>query len=347
MAKDAVARETVFALRRQIARIEGTLPERLDAPAGTADALVRRGGVAVGNGEAPTGAAHLDAALGGGLPKAGLTEIHGVGTRDAGAVGGFVLALAGLLLAAARGAAKTASPILWIGTTEIFQEAGFPYVGGLQAMFGIEPETLLFCEAKKLADALWVAEEAARLAEPAAVVLEIRGNPRHLDLTATRRLHARARDSGRPLFLLRQAAIAEPTAAPVRLVVEPAASTLRETIGGPLANSIGSPAFTVTIGKSGTAQSGQFTVEWNSDEHAFKERRAENTLPVVSLPRHGADIAAATGEVVAFRPAAGKRADERPLGEWQADEWPAGQPAAGDQPSRQERAAHRRARRTG
>ena len=34
MAMTAVARETVFALRRQIAKIEGTLPERLEAPAG-------------------------------------------------------------------------------------------------------------------------------------------------------------------------------------------------------------------------------------------------------------------------------------------------------------------------
>ena len=51
MAISAVARETVFALRRQIAKIEGTLPERLQAPAGApldADAspdltIVRRG----------------------------------------------------------------------------------------------------------------------------------------------------------------------------------------------------------------------------------------------------------------------------------------------------------------
>ncbi|TIS74534.1 MAG: hypothetical protein E5X00_19455 [Mesorhizobium sp.] len=33
MAISVVARETVFALRRQIAKIEGTLPERLEAPA--------------------------------------------------------------------------------------------------------------------------------------------------------------------------------------------------------------------------------------------------------------------------------------------------------------------------
>lgn len=329
MAKDAVARGTVFALRRQIARIEGTLPERLETSVGADSAVGERGAIAGGNGVLLTGVERLDTALGGGLPMAALTEIHGAETRDAGAVTGFMLALAGLILKACEAAA----PILWIGTAEIFREAGFPYARGLQAMFGIEPEHLLFCEAKKLTDALWVAEEAARLTEPVATVLEIRGNPRQLDLTATRRLHARARDSGRPLFLLRQAAVAEPTAAPVRLVVEPASSALRETLGGPLVGSIGRSAFTVTIGKSSTARPGQFTLEWNPDERIFEERRGEerratNPLPVVSLPRHGENPAAASGTVVAFRRKKGLQ-------------------AAGDQPPRQEHPAHRGPRRAG
>ncbi|WP_204278111.1 hypothetical protein, partial [Escherichia coli] len=78
----------------------------------------------------------------------------------------------------------------WIGTAEIFHEAGFPYARGLHALFGIAPEQLLFSEAPKLLDALWIAEEAARMTAFAAVILEIRGNPQRLDLTATRRLHA-------------------------------------------------------------------------------------------------------------------------------------------------------------
>jgi protein ImuA len=320
MAREAVARETVFALRRQIAKIEGTLPERLEAPAG-ADGVVHRRGDASGKGMLPTGAARLDAALGGGLPRAALTEIHGTQTRDAGAVSGFMLALVSLLLAQ--------TPLLWIGTGEIFGEAGFPYAEGLQAMFGIAPKNLLFCETKKLTDALWVAEEAVRTAPPPVVILEVQGNPRQLDLTATRRLHARARETGRPLFLLRQAATPEPTAAPVRLVVAPAPSALRETIGGPLSGSIGRPAFTVAIGKSRMAVPGQFTLEWNPDEHIFEEgqeKRAADSRSVVSLSRHGTDFAAAPGTVLAFRQ---------------------GIEPSDPQPSRQERAAHRRPRRAG
>ncbi len=322
MAKAAVARATVFALRRQIARIEGTLPERLEDPLAAAGAGRRQGG-----GVLATGADGLDAALGGGLPKAALIEVHGAGTRDAGAVTGFGLALAALL---ASGSA--AAPVLWIGMAELFHEAGFPDAAGLWKAFGIEPLDLLLCTATRAADVLWIAEEAARLATPAAVVLEMRGNPRQFDLTATRRLHTRARDSGRPLLLLRQAAVAAPTAAPVRLVVGPSPSALRGTMARPLAGSIDRPAFTVAVDKGGRAGPRQFTLEWNPDERRFEEQRrderAKNPLPVVSLPRHGADIAAAPGKVLAFE--RGRRSG-----------------AAGDQPPRQEQPFDRGPRRAG
>ena len=339
MATSAVVRDTVFALRRQIAKIEGTLAERLDAPAGDAfDAdrmLVRRGGVAESHGLLATGAGRLDAALGGGLPKAALTEFHGAETRDAGTVAGFALSLAGLALKAAGSPA----PILWVGTAEIFREAGFPYARGLQAGFGIAPEMLLYAEAPKLVDALWIAEEAAGLTALSAVVLELRGNSERLDLTATRRLPRRAQMAGRPVFLLRQAAFAEPTAAPVRLVVAPAPAAPRLTVAGPLDGSIGRPAFTVTIDKSRAAQPGQFTLEWNPDERTFLDRKrvggtgkwrrdaqegAKDPVALVSASSGGADTAAAPGAVVAFPP-------------FQSS-------PTGDQPSRPQRATHRRAR---
>lgn len=360
MAMTAVARETVFALRRQIAKIEGTLPERLQAPVGAspdagasaagasgadfpeADLTIVRRGLAAALPDAflPVGVERLDAALSGGLPKAALSEIHGLETRDAGAVAGFALSLTSLILKQAQGL-----PVLWIGTSEIFHEAGFPYARGLHAAFGIEPGQLLFSETSKLTDALWVAEEAARMTALAAIVLEIRGNPQRLDLTATRRLHARALAAGRPLFLLRQAAAPEPTAAPVRLIVGPAPAAPRVTVAGPLAGSIGRPAFTITIGKSRTALPGQFTLEWNPDEHAFderrgderrgdegagQERRAENPVAVVSLSRGRKDPAPAAGAVLAF-PAAGASASS----------------TARDQPSRQQRATHLGPRRAG
>jgi protein ImuA len=352
MTTGVMARETIFSLRRQIARIEGTLPERFAAPAGapstasgTGDRiLVRQGGSARSEALLATGVESLDDTLGGGLLKAALTEIHGPETRDTGAVSGFAMALLGRL----GDCQQAAGPALWIGTAQAWQEGGFPYSRGLQTLFGMAPHSLLFCEVPKLADALWVAEEAARLTALSAVVLEIRGNPQRLDLTASRRLHARAQQAAKPVLLLRQAALAEPTAAPIRLVVEPAASAPRSTLDGPLDGSIGRPAFAVSVSKSRTGRWGKFILEWNFDERSFNERhgnerhgnenhdpigrrhgeRAENPVAVVSLPCRGANMATASGTRLAVS-ATGLA------------------PAAGAQPSPAERTTHRRTRRAG
>lgn len=319
MATSAVARDAVRALRHRIAKIEGRLAETLDRPA---DATVLRTGPLARLGTEPedclpTGVGRLDSALGGGLPGSGLIEIHAVETRDSGLSAGFALALAAL-----AGKKTPDRPLLWVGTAEIFREAGAPYASGLIRDFGIAAESLLFAEAQKLTDALWIAEEAARLDALAAVILELRGNPEQLSLTATRRLHRRAALARRPLFLLRQAAHAEPTAAPVRIIVSPAPSAARRTLAGPLAGTIGRSAFTVSIDKSRTALAGQFVLEWTSHDLAFHEREQAHPRRMVPLSRHRADLAPAAGEVLAFDPAT-RRA------------------APGDQPARGQHPAHR------
>lgn len=291
MATSAAARETVCALRRKIAKIEGRLAERLDQPAGDHAAALLA-----------TGAPALDAVLGGGLPRAALTEIHGLHTRDAGAAAGFALALTVLAL-------KTAdqpAPLLWVAAGEAFPEAGVPYAPGILHRFGIAHSALLIASARRLEDALWVAEEAAALTALSAVLLEVRGSPRKLDLTATRRLHHRARDAARPFYLLRQAGLPDPTAAPVRLVVSPAPAGERRTLSGSLAGSIGPPAFTVTVSRSPTAKPATLILEWNRDERAFTERHAsvpwtQDHGAVVPLPAGGTHPAGAAGALVAFR----------------------------------------------
>jgi protein ImuA len=320
MATTAVAQETVFALRHRIAKIEGRLAEHLggaeeNSAAGEALNLRRHGLVVPEYGFIATGAERFDAALGGGLPRAALTEVHGPATRDAAAAAGFVLALVSSL------PGTEATPLLWIGTSEAFREAGFPYALGMRSLYAIDPARLVVAQAPKLADALWIAEEAARLKGFSAVLLEIRGNPARLDLTATRRLHRRARDAGRPVFLLRQAAAAEPTAAPVRLVVSTAPAGLRRSFEGPLARSIGPPGFTVAVSKNRTAPPTKFTLEWNPHDRSLQERRAENPVPVVPLSQHRARVATEAGTLLAF---------------WSEE------PAAGHQPPGEEFPVHRR-----
>lgn len=319
MASLALARETVVSLRHQIAKIEGRLAERLDGALHEDIDLARRHGrVVSSDGLLVTGAGRFDAALGGGLPGSGLTEIHAAATRDAGAAAAFVLALLRLPVE------RTSAPILWIGMSESFREAGYPYPPGIRFLHGIDPARLLVAQADKLVDALWIAEQAAALDGFAAVILETRGGSPRLDLTATRRLHRRARDAGHPLFLIRQAALPEPTAAPFRLIVKTAPAGLRHILGKPLARSIGPPAFRIEVSKNRTAPPTQFTLEWNPHARAFEERAAENPVPVVPASEHRTPVAAAAGTLLAF-PA------------------PGGPAAAGHEPSGEQHPAHRRA----
>lgn len=317
MAGVATAREAVCALRREIAKIEGRLAETLDRPGADA-VLARRRGVAVMP-HLATGAARFDAALGGGIPAAGLSEIHGRLTRDAGAVSGLALALA--VLAAGNG------PVVWIATAEMLREAGDPYLPGIAALYGIRPGRLLVAQAARVADVLWIAEEAASLEAVGAILLELRGNPHVLDLTATRRLHRRALASGRPLFLLRHGAEAEATAAPLRLVVSPEPAVPRSTLAGPLRGSIGPPAFHVLIDKNRLSPHAAFLLQWNAGRRIFEEKghepAATDTRRLAAVPADRPDLPAEAGEVMAFR--------------WRSGDPHSGQRTAGQRP------AHRRA----
>ena len=196
MASSAVARETIAPCAIRSRRSKAASPSVSTGRRRRMSIFVRRHGLVVPTGDLlVTGAERFDAALGGGLPGAGLTEIHAAGTRDAGAAAAFVLALVRLL------ARKTSAPVLWVGMAESFREAGYPYPPGIRFLYGIDPARLLVAQADKLTDALWIAEQAAALDGFSAVLLETRGNSARLDLTATRRLHHRARDAGHPLFL--------------------------------------------------------------------------------------------------------------------------------------------------
>ncbi len=315
MAVSALAQERLCALRHEIARIEGVLPERLAVPAvdgqtATADGiLMRRSGRGLPEGDLlPSHVEPLDAVLGGGLPLAALTEIHAPTARAAGAAAAFALALGSSLLQ--REPAKHL-PLLWLGTTEAFSEGGLPYAAGIRETFGIAPQRLLFAEAPKLGDTLWIGEEAARLPDLAGVILELRGNPRMLDLTATRRLHRRAQAAGRPVFLLRQSAEQTPTAAPVRLLVSPAPAAPRQTLDGPLQGSLGPPGLLLTVAKSRTARPGTFTLEWNPYERRLQLRTTNQTSTqaqpkvsgaMVSASVYRPHLAQAAGQVVGFAP---------------------------------------------
>ncbi|KQT52702.1 hypothetical protein ASG43_19870 [Aureimonas sp. Leaf454] len=246
-----------------MAAILGTSLHRLEAPAAaTPEAPASEGSERPGLAEA--------------LSSEGLTEIHATQTRGGGSAAGLVLALASRLGATAR------RPLLWISQGFGLHEAGRLYAPGLLA-FGFDPGGLVQVETDRLEEAVWAAEEAARSSVVACAVLEIRGNPRKLSLDGTRRLHVRARAAGVPLFLLRQGAVPEPTAAPLRLRVEGGAALGVQALGPAGERLIGHPVFSVAVEKSRDGRARRLLLEWNPHDRRLQTLEP-GPLPVAALP---------------------------------------------------------------
>lgn len=199
----------------------------------------------------------LDAALGGGLARAALHEIlASAGLADAAAATGFGL---GLALRAAAG-----RPLAWI-RQEAAPEVGDPYGAGLAA-FGADPGRVILVQLADPLAALRAAGEAVRQAALGAVLLELRGDARALDLTATRRLSFAAGQSGVTLLLIRLAAAPRPSAATSRWAVAAAPSRALA------ANAPGRPAFAACLLRHRAGLPPQsWTLEWECDQARFAE----------------------------------------------------------------------------
>jgi protein ImuA len=154
----------------------------------------------------PIGVAALDEALpGGGLARGALHEIMAADGADAAAEGFAASLLSGLT-----------GPVLWCCPGEA--ASGVLYGPGL-ACFGLPPDRLILVRARRPADLLWAMEEGLRTPGLAAVL----GAPRHLDLTASRRLQLAAEGSGVTCLVLRRAESGSSVAV-TRWLVAPAPS---------------------------------------------------------------------------------------------------------------------------
>lgn len=232
----------------------------------------------------PFGHAGVDAATGG-LKRGALHDISPIGAPDMAAATGFVLACAGLLLAAAG----RDSLWLWVRAEMAGREAGEPYGPGLLA-FGLDPSRLIAVTAKDTTDVLRAAEEGLAARAFAAVLIEPFGDDRHLDLTACRRLSLIA-DSGRSTgILLRTGGAPGPTSAVTRWRVGAAPSR-----GG---RHPGNPVFEADLARNRLGPVGMWTMEWRSDEQSFRAPRtgfqAEGPGPL-AIPLSGR-LAAASGD---------------------------------------------------
>ena len=235
------------------------------------------------------------------LARAALHEFYAAAEADAPTMTGMALACA-VLAAGTR-------PVLWVRHELLDLEAGAPYPPGL-AEFGIDPTRLTLVRARDAPAALQAGLDGARCAALGAAVIEIRGEAKALDLTASRRLALAARASGACVLLARSGAQPQPSAAETRWHVRSAPSRALA------ANAPGNPAFSLSLLRHrGGLAPGQWHLEWNRDRACFEETAASGaiatgsgaplSLGVVAVsfdrPDRAGDLAARFGETAPFR----------------------------------------------
>jgi len=229
----------------------------------------------------PFAVPRLDALLAGGLRRDALHEIRCEVSRDSGAATGFAAAVL------TRLAHIDGKPILWIVEDAAADEAGAPYGIGLRRL-GLDSNRLIVVKVKRPVDALWVAEEGLACRGLSAVLAEIRGSPRILDLTATRRLALRAR-SGVTGLLLRQVSETEPSAATTRWRAEPLPAA---TLGG-YAAGIGRPAWRLILERNRRGATGAIDVEWDHGRRSFAAIAADTGIAAAAPVRTAHPVAVA------------------------------------------------------
>ncbi len=235
------AQASLDALRRKVAAIER-------AGDGTRAAAGRR--VALDHGA-------VDAALGSGLAAGVLHEILPGTVADSAAAGGFALALSLCLAPSAR-------PLVWIRSQAAGRESGELYADGIAAL-GLDPARLILVRLKDAGAILRAGVDTARCAALGAVIVELYGDPKALDLTSERRLLLAAEQSGVSVILLRPGAKSAPGGAETRWRVSSGRAR-------PLPmNAPGRPAFDLTLVRHRHGPpGGPWRLEWNADAKRFE-----------------------------------------------------------------------------
>ena len=190
------------------------------------------------------------------LAQAGLHEFYAGSEADGAATSGVILALA----------SQSAGPILWVRQAFLNGEAGTPYPQGLME-FGIDPARIILIQPKDAPSVLQAGLEGARAPALAAVLMELWGEVKALDLTASRRLALAARATGTRLLMGRVAAQPCPSAAETRWDVRVAQSrALAANAPGPATVALR------LLRHRGGREADVWQWEWNRDRTCFDPR---------------------------------------------------------------------------
>lgn len=242
---------TLASLRGSIARIEApseaAMPNRVALGHTSADAMLR-----------------------GGLAAAALHEVFAAG-HQGGAATGFIAGLAGRVSAR--------KPLVWVRQDFSDRENGALSMSGL-AELGLDPRLLVSVRAADVDSGLRTAADALACDALGAVVLEVWGHARQLDLVASRKLTLAAQASGVTALVLRIAATPIPSTAETRWIVRAAHSP-----PGNASSVWGAPRFEAELVRNRHGPVGRWIMEWKCDECQFSEPSAY-PQPVAATPAH-------------------------------------------------------------
>jgi len=206
----------------------------------------------------------MEACLGGGLRKGALHEVFAKDGASAAAGLGFATGLA------LRVAQK--QRLLWVRQDFAAREYGEISALGLLEL-GLDPNRVILVKAPDALEVLRVLQEALSCAGLGAVIAEIYGEPKILDLTASRRLGLAAAKKNVTAFLLRHRAAFLPSAAETRWIVAPARSQPAAVWGR--------PRLDIALIRNRHGLTGQFTLEWK--DGVFHDAQTSSRA-VVSAP---------------------------------------------------------------
>jgi len=218
----------------------------------------------------PLGHEPADICLKGGLQTGVLHEVFAADAGCEAAASGFAAALA-----ARTGQGKT---LLWIRQDFSAVEFGELSATGFLEL-GLNPARILLLRVADVAGALRAAGDALSCAALGAVVIEIPGQSKHLDLVTSRRLTLAAHRKGVSAFLLRVSARPDASSAETRWLVRPSPSADKK-------EDWGFPAFQAALARNRHGPTGEWVMEWNCDELGFRDAAAHRGA-VVSVSADG------------------------------------------------------------
>ncbi len=219
----------------------------------------------------PLGLGRVDGCLAGGLRRGALHEVFAKASHE-GVATGFITALA----------IRLGGPVLWIRQDYAGLEHWELAATGLFEL-GLDPSRLVLLWVRDAAGALRAASDALTCPALGAVVIELVGESKLLDLVAYRKLALGAGQSGVTALLLRFSAQPSIGVAETRWFVRAAPSGHEDDWGRPV--------FDVELQRNRHGPGGHWVMEWSCDDGVF---RPADCGAVVSAP---ADRPAATAMV--------------------------------------------------